>query len=684
MGTPTTWGSWSDVSLTGDPLVDALIGGTRWTSGSISYSFASPLSIWFTHGIYGYGSKGSLNEPWSPSMQGLYTEDRAAVRTALAAWASVANVTFTEVGESFTVVGDLRFAYTSGSYAGISGQAWAYQPSETARGGDVWFNTQGSSFTKPWALGTYEYQTVLHEIGHALGLKHSFQDSLANSATLPVQRESRSYTLMSYQAGAGVGFKDTYFSYEPTTPMILDIMAIQAIYGANTTHNSGNTTYSFASGPYHQTIWDAGGLDTVIDLSSLGSWIDLNEGAASQVGASVFVQSSSGIDIFEVNNLWIAFGTTIENATGGGGNDVLIGNAIGNVLIGGDGADRLQGGAGADTVDGGAGNDIAVYERSRNHYTVTFNVATSAFTVASVAEGTDSVENVESFEFGGIAFSAASLVHSIAGEAVKGGDGPDSLVGTPGNDTVNGGAGPDTYVFGGARSQYVLSSTGQGHLVQDTSPGRDGTDTLAAVEMLVFSDSTVDLTMGQKAAAISASDLQTLEELYVGFFNRIPEAAGLRYWIGQLESGVTLRSVADQFYSAGVQFDVFSEDMTEAEFITVIYANVLGRTGATAPNSQEIGYWQGWLHTGTHSKGAMVLEMLSNSHTGFTGHPEFGWVVDLLDNKAEVADYFAVRQGLSYTDPQTNIARGIEIAAAITPSDTAAAIALIGVNEFSM
>jgi serralysin len=275
-------------------------------------------------------------------------------------------------------------------------------------------------------------------------------------------------------------------------------------------------------------------------------------------------------------------------------------------------------------------------------------------------------------------------MYSIAGRAVNGGDGPDSLVGTSGNDTVNGGAGPDTYALSGTRSQYVLSNTGHGYQVQDTHSGRDGTETIAAVEMLIFSDSTVDLTMVQKAAALGANDLKTLEELYVGFFNRVPEAAGLRHWMGQVESGAKLRDVADQFYSAGVLFGVFSEDMTEAEFITVIYANVLGRTGATAPNSQEIGYWQEWLHTRTNSKGAMVLEMLSNSHTGFTGHPEFGWVVSLLDNKAVVANYFAVQQGLSYTEPQANIARGIEVAAAITPVDTSAAIALIGVNEFSM
>ena len=37
-------------------------------------------------------------------------------------------------------------------------------------------------------------------------------------------------------------------------------------------------------------------------------------------------------------------------------------------------------------------------------------------------------------------------------------------------------------------------------------------------------------------------------------------------------------------------------------------------------------------------------------------------------HKAEVANYFAVQQGLSYNDAQTSIAKGIQIAAAITPT----------------
>ena len=262
----------------------------------------------------------------------------------------------------------------------------------------------------------------------------------------------------------------------------------------------------------------------------------------------------------------------------------------------------------------------------------------------------------------------------------------DNLWGTTDDDEIDGGLGIDTVNFTGNRSQYILSNTDFGYMVEDNSfEKRDGADTISNVEILQFADCTVDLTMGYKVSTISSADLKTLEELYAGFFNRIPEAAGLSYWIDAIDSGVSLKSVADQFYSAGVQYGVYSATMSETEFIETVYANVLGRSGTTKPDSDEISYWQTWLSSSANSQGAMVLEMIKVSHQQYTDDPEVGWVVDLLNNKAEVANYFAVQQGLSYNDVQTNITQGVAIAAAITPTDTAAAIALIGVNDdFSM
>lgn len=272
---------------------------------------------------------------------------------------------------------------------------------------------------------------------------------------------------------------------------------------------------------------------------------------------------------------------------------------------------------------------------------------------------------------------------SMLSDVLVGNNANEMLIGKQGNDNIDGDTGIDTAVFTGNRAGYVLSKSTNGINVADQTQGRDGTDRLQNIEVLRFADMSVDLTMGTQAASIPASSLKTLEELYVGFFNRVPEAAGLSYWIGQLKSGVSLPDVANQFYSAGVQFGVYSASMTNDQFITTVYANVLGRSGATAPPQSDINYWSNRLITGVDTKGTMVLTMLHDSHAYFTNDPVVGWVIDLLDNKATVANYFAVQQGLSYNVQQDNITKGIEIAARITATDTSSAIALIGVNEFS-
>ena len=394
----------------------------------------------------------------------------------------------------------------------------------------------------------------------------------------------------------------------------------------------------------------------------------------------------------------------------GAGDDVLVANDTGNALLGGEGddslvgaagADLLNGGTEADTMAGGDGDDVYIVDSAGDEVIETDGPGLQAldagliFAALSLGRGIDKVVASINYQLGSfvenltltgtaLAGTGNELENVLAGNAesntLSGQAGNDTLQGGEGDDSIDGGAGTDTVNFTGTRAEYHLAISGSTLSAADQIAGRDGTDSLAGVETLVFADCTVDLTMGQKAEAISPSDLKTLQELYVGFFNRVPEAEGLAYWIGEIQSGVTLNAVADQFYSAGVQFGVYSESMTEPQFITAIYANVLGRTGDSAPNNDEIGYWQEWLHTGTNSKGAMVLQMLSDCHTWFVGDPVVGWVVDLLDNKAEVADYFAIELGMTYNDPQTNISRGIEIAAAITPDDITAAVELIGVS----
>jgi len=142
------------------------------------------------------------------------------------------------------------------------------------------------------------------------------------------------------------------------------------------------------------------------------SVIDLRQGAGSTIGNPVFILNSAGARLGTANNVWIAVGTQIENASGGAGADRLTGNELANHLSGGGGNDTLTGNAGNDRVDGGSGFDVVVFTGAAADYTVTFNAATGCYTVGDhnrARDGTDVVSTVEQFQFSDGVKSAAQL-----------------------------------------------------------------------------------------------------------------------------------------------------------------------------------------------------------------------------------------------------------------------------------
>jgi serralysin len=137
--------------------------------------------------------------------------------------------------------------------------------------------------------------------------------------------------------------------------MLLDIQALQYLYGANMGYHTGNNAYTFQQGEdYYQTIWDAGGIDTIrYNATSDGTLIDLRAGKFSHLGNAIVRSDGSVQD----DTVAIAYGVKIERGFGGGADDRIIGNNKGNLLKGNAGDDTLSGGAGNDRLVGGDGND---------------------------------------------------------------------------------------------------------------------------------------------------------------------------------------------------------------------------------------------------------------------------------------------------------------------------------------
>jgi Ca2+-binding RTX toxin-like protein len=192
----------------------------------------------------------------------------------------------------------------------------------------------------------------------------------------------------------------------PDEPMALDIAALQYLYGASGL-NAGDTVYDLAAAPFQsgfRALWDAGG-SNVFDAGRIdcGVLLDLNEGARSDVGATVFAGGSvAGV----ITNVAYTATLSIHDAVGTTYDDVLVGNDVGNRLSGGAGNDRLEGrggndfligGPGDDTLNGGDGVDTAVYDAGRDGFSV--GRGASGFTVSGADAGTDYMAGIERLWF---------------------------------------------------------------------------------------------------------------------------------------------------------------------------------------------------------------------------------------------------------------------------------------------
>lgn len=462
----------------------------------LSYSFLSGSPSYFT----------------APSFLAFNAAQKQATREILAAISDIAHIRFTEVAG----VGQLTFGQSSQSagqagYASLVSYGYSYSGSpstivsvtESDVGGDVWINRNASWVSSDWLRGGNGYATLLHEIGHALGMKHPFDltalvDTLDNEAHTVMSYNQAPNSLLLSVSGNEWSYGWSTYNLRPSTLMPLDIQALQYLYGTNTTTRTGSDTYRWSTNAeLLETIWDAGGTDT-IDCSNqaLTCVIDLRAGAYSSIALrQTAAEIRQGLDIPDwfagslpsgiyngSNNLAIAYGVVIEKAVGGSGNDRLIGNDAANTLLGGGGRDSVAGGNGNDSLDGGSGFDTMVGGAGNDSYSL--HDSGDVITEAAGA-GTDVVLSYLASHLLGPNVENGRIM--LASEANLTGNSLNNLLyaGT-GNNVIDGGAGIDTvsYYYGASSSggvQVSLAST----VAQSTSAS--GSDMLLNVECLTGS-----------------------------------------------------------------------------------------------------------------------------------------------------------------------------------------------------
>jgi len=471
--------NWTD-----SQVLNQLVSGYSWSGATIT--FAIPTST--------AGMTGSTEKTGFTSLNAAQTSKAI---TALSLWDDLMLVDLVQTTASTS---NIEFG---NSQNGVS-YAHAYFPSAST----VWFNTGYADLANP-VIGRHGFLTFVHEIGHALGLDHmgdyngsgnwspsSFQDSTVLSVM--------SYFGPSWGSGAAngqglVAWADWISAsgslYSPQTPMLNDIMAIQAIYGVETTTRTEDTTYGFNStvgtasgGIYDFTsnanpilcLFDSGGTDT-LDLSgwSTTSTISLVSGTFSSCNSMTY-------------NISIAYTCSIENAVGGGGNDILTGSAFANRLDGGSGNDTLTGGMGDDVLIGGNGSDTAIFAGAYALYTILHDAGT--FIVSGGSDGTDTLSGIEHFQFSDQTVLASSLT---GGEPLPNGQPFAVSIATTTASANEGNSGTTLFTFTVSLAQAATSSQSVNYTVSGT-----GGNAASSADFTSALTGTVAFATGQTSATV--------------------------------------------------------------------------------------------------------------------------------------------------------------------------------------
>ncbi len=283
------------------------------------------------------GTSEPADFPGSTSYTG-WTSFTAAEKTALRAAMdhieTFLNVSFVEDTATADPMMNVAKIDIPGSTAGYGGYASQYYASgEITKYDNYVLYDNGLDLSSQTNL-------LLHELGHAMGLKHTF-----STPSVPNGTDSNKYSVMSYSANPDTGQDDD-------SMQLYDVLALQSFWGA-ADYNATDTTYTGPRDQYVDTVWDSGGVDTFdASASTTGVILDLRQGKFSTFG--------------NYQDVVVAYGTVIENAIGGDGKDIIRGNFANNHLSGGLLKDVIRGKAGTDIIKGNKGNDLLFGEKGND------------------------------------------------------------------------------------------------------------------------------------------------------------------------------------------------------------------------------------------------------------------------------------------------------------------------------
>jgi len=521
--------------------------------------------------------------------------------------------------------------------------------------------------------GTGGYQTLLHEMGHALGLKHpfyeaSYDDTTGPQITLAPEEDSTSNTIMSYKhQGPALS---TYSPY--------DIAALNWLYGRDglggalgvgstneTRYFTGTANDEIFEGTNFNDIFQGNGgtdmikggngMDTAIfnGNRNMFSFTNQADGSLLVTGAAGATTLES-IEVLQFADMTVARANVVDT-TAPAAPVILVptnsnGYSLGNRPI-------ISGSAEVgSTVTVYVGQQVVatVMADANGLWSARSTIALpDAFNYRATATATDSAGNVSAASAAGVFHVDETVplaptitanlsaggnqpVFSGTGEAgttiqiIKAGDwfeigravvgangqwqltsaplpndsydvrvssfdkadnatsGPQSVALTinnalnqtgngannvftigAGSAAVDGKGGRDTAVYSGSSDNFVIERGIYGVTVRDTQ-GQGGLDNLINVERIKFDDTMVALDIDGNAGQIY--------RLYQAAYDRVPDQAGLKYWIDAMDTGnYTLNQIANLFIDQKETIEVYGADPSNRDFVYKLYNHVLHR-----------------------------------------------------------------------------------------------------------
>ena len=404
--------STSILPVPSEPILAALTNGTYWIlppDRNITWGIAdSPGWVW-----------GQNAAAFS-----------VAFGTALSKFSEIANVRFTYTGywaDVSTAPADIVLSATTslGFWGKAPGPlAGAYFPNEPMSDAMIaaWFgsssiypNASGdlllnmgdfSMYASDYLPGSNGFFVMLHELGHALGLKHPHDNGGTGRPTFSqigyTLADEQLLTIMSYEESTPLSQFAAHYGWPvsagyPASLMPLDVVALQSLYGPNLTTRAGDTIYSLLSDQTLETFWDAGGRDLLTAQDSSFGWFIQTFDGGTEENITVAVpnqwNTSTGKFYFNVEDFFGSFQADEIHA--------------------GSGANVLAGLGGNDLLDGGAGNDTVMLSGSYSDYRVEKKGNEWITTDRRGLEGTDRLVNIEILHFGDKSFDLVNPPRTV-------------------------------------------------------------------------------------------------------------------------------------------------------------------------------------------------------------------------------------------------------------------------------